>query len=289
MKIFTIDLYDRFGLKKTESGGYLTAYIADDVLDDHPARKRPAMLVIPGGGYSFVSPREAEPIALSFLSKGFNSFVLDYTVRKPFPTELIEADLAMAYIRKYSDELSVQTDKIACVGFSAGGHLAACLSTIPTEKAVTEYFESNGIFVGEDKERLFRPNAAVLSYPVITMDSAYTHAGTAEIVTGGDNGLIAALSMEKRVTASNPPTFIWHTADDDCVPVMNSLRFAAALSDHGVPFSLRIYKNGPHGLSLCNDLVSEKPYEASGDIANWHTEAHEFLKSFGFDLYEKRS
>ncbi len=284
MKIQKIDLYsiyslDRLGL----GGGYLTQIIADETAKslDKP-RKRPAVLVIAGGGYTKVSPREAEPIAFEFLAKGYNAFILDYSVNVQYPNALVEACLAMSYIRDNADQLNVISDKVVAIGFSAGGHLTASLSIIPDEKEVVERLSKNKKFNAKTLAKSVRPNAQILCYPVITGDKTYSHKGSFEVLTCGDNGLIDRLSLEKRVNSSTPPTFIWHTATDQSVPVCNSLILAKALSDNKIPVYLHIFPQGPHGVSLGNEVVTNKPYELSTGVTRWIDECFEFLRDLGF-------
>ena len=204
------------------------------LIDNYPAididRKRPAVLILPGGGYTVTSDREAEPVALAFLEKGYNAFVLKYSTNSEakYPLQLNEATEALKYIRANSKEFNTNPCKIAVVGFSAGGHLAACLSNISDEK----------------------PNAAVLCYPVIT-SGEFAHRGSIEAL--GDN-----ISVEDYVTEQTPPTFIWHTYEDASVPVENALIMANALRKNKIPLEMHIFQNGPHGLSLCNEQTARK-------------------------------
>ena len=284
MKIVKTDLYEYFGIRKDRGlNGELVSYIAEDYVKK--GALRPAVLIMPGGGYTHLSPREAEPVAFRFLSAGFNAFVLYYTVDKPFPTQLVEADLAMLYLRDNAEELGVKKDKIACLGFSAGGHLAATLGTIPCGYGVKgeKIVEKAARLSGEGLKKLFRPDALVLCYPVILTDHR-SHRGSVDVVTGGDNGLIEALSLEKRVDRDTPPTFIWHTADDNAVPAINSIEFAKKLAEKGVKYSLRIYAKGVHGVSLCDEQSSAEKYEVSPDVCRWSDEAVEFLRFSGFTI-----
>ena len=132
MKVFTINLYDYFGFEKPQnSAGNLTAYIPNRAKEYGENRLRPAMLVIPGGAYAYCSAREAEPVALKYLTYGYCTFVLDYSP-SPFqyPTQHREAGMAMAYIRKEAENLGIRVDNVCAIGFSAGGHLCGCLATM---------------------------------------------------------------------------------------------------------------------------------------------------------------
>ena len=205
-------------------------------------QKRPCLLICPGGGYGFCSEREAEPIALHFLPEGFNVFVLWYSVApNRFPTQLCEVAAVMELIYENTDNWNCDTNKIAIMGFSAGGHLAAHYSTMFDCSEVRETFKSSKC-----------PNASVLCYPVITADFACTHQGSIINLLGHkpeNQEETDYFSCNKQVKESTPPAFIWHTAEDGAVPVVNSLLYANALADKNIPFELHIYPHGGHGLS----------------------------------------
>lgn len=207
--------------------------------------KRPCLLICPGGGYGMCSQRESEVIGLHFLPEGFNVFVLTYSVApNRFPTQIREVAAAMELIYANAQEWNCDTEKIAIMGFSAGGHLAAHYSTMFDCKEVREVFpESKSV------------NASVLCYPVISGDFSFTHQGSILNLLGREPENKAEedyFSCERNVKSSTPPAFIWHTAEDGCVPVKNSLVYASALAEHNVPVELHIYPFGGHGLSTCD-------------------------------------
>lgn len=223
--------------------------------------KRPCMVVCPGGGYGMCSQREAEPIALNFLNEGYNVFVITYSTQPHrFPTQLREVAALMELIHSNADEWNCDTSKIAIIGFSAGGHLAAHYSTMYNCKEVREVFpESKSV------------NATILSYPVITSDSSCSHRGSFENLLGyypeGDEANY--YSCECNVTSETPPAFLWHTAEDTCVPVENSLMYASALSKNNVPFELHIYPFGQHGLSTCDSQTCDALDEKTAHANDW--------------------
>ncbi len=242
MKVETIDLYSYFNIPRPDGGaGYLTKYLLAPIYD---GRFRPAMMVIGGGGYRYVSEREKEPIAMKYLNEGFNAFVLEYSVAPVvYLASLIEACMAMIYIRENAKEMGVDNDHVSAIGFSAGGHLLGCLSTM--------YLDSEVVSVlGEKRAKLARPDASIYSYPVVTA-FLHPHIGSFINLTGGKEELYEKLCIEKRVTKSSPPAFIWTTVNDNCVPSENSLDLALAYKKAGVPFELHIFEDGPHGLSIC--------------------------------------
>lgn len=253
-----IDLYDYFKLPRGDrKGGYLTAY-ARSRNPEIKEKIRPAMLVVPGGGYEIVSDREGEPIAIRFVEQGYSAFVLNYTVRVPYPVPLIEAAMAAAYIRKEREKYFVDPEKVGVIGFSAGGHLAGMLATLYGEEPVLSALKGDAALV--------RPDAAVLSYAVLTTGEK-THEGTARNISGGDMRLRAALSIPDRVRKDNPPMFLWHTATDSAVPVENTFEMAKACAKAGVPYEVHVFEKGPHGISCADAETSDGEGQANCDSA----------------------
>ncbi len=224
----------------------LTAYLLDQSNELSNAAARPAILVLPGGGYFFCSDREAEPIALAYAAEGYHAFVLRYTVGEKgiFPKVLEDADAAMAFILENADAFGVDPAKIAAIGFSAGGHLAAMLGTSGKH----------------------RPSALILGYPCIL-------ASMGELIKK------ALPSADRHVDGKTPPTFLFSTADDALVPIENTLAFAAALNRSGIPFEAHIFEHGQHGLSLSKPLTSDgKRSLVEPRFAAWFPMSVEWLK-----------
>lgn len=205
-------------------------------------KRRPAIVVFPGGGYMFTSDREAEPIASAYYAAGYNCFVLRYTCgeKAAIANPLYDAAAAIAHVRMNAAEYCVDPDRISVIGFSAGGHLAAFIST---QWHRADIAEKLGI-----ANELCKPNAALLGYPVIT-----GHKGCFDALLGQDRdeALTATAKLDNHVDERTCPCFIWATATDDVVPVANSLAFAKALTDKGIGCELHIFPKGGHGLSRC--------------------------------------
>lgn len=268
-----IDLYEYFKLPRPENGaGYLTAVIHDQSAEYCSLCVRPAMLVIGGGGYSYVSAREKEPIALKFADAGYNSFILEYSCAPvTFPAQLIEGCMATAYIRENSEKYHIDPDKVAAVGFSAGGH---CLGLLAFMYDAEEVKAALG-----EKYKLAKLNAAIFAYAVITSGEK-AHRGSIDNVSGGDEILKERLSLENRVTPAAPPAFIWCTENDEGVPSENSLYLALAYRKCGVPYELHVFENGTHGLSLATEEVGS-PNPA---VAKWVKLALTWLANRGFKI-----
>lgn len=243
----------------------LTAYLHDASTELSNLSVRPAVLVLPGGGYAGTSDREADPIALSFLAHGFHAFVLRYSVLPfaAFPNSLCDASRAMALIREHAAAWHLAPNKIAVCGFSAGGHLTASLGTLWNDPDVVR---QAGIQPGANQ-----PNALILGYPVITA-GPHAHTGSIQNLAAGRpiESLRAKLSCERNVGPHTPPSFIFHTYMDQVVPVENTLLFASALAQADVPFELHIFPNGVHGLALSNPLTSNGLAQMTDpDVAQW--------------------
>ncbi len=243
-KVINIDVdYKAMGVEPSPRQTTLTTYILDERnIKISLLKKRPAVIVCPGGGYEFTSEREAEPIALHYCAAGFHSFVLEYSVAPSgFPAAVCELSKAIAYVKSIADENNIDKDRIFVIGFSAGGHLTASLGVHCSHPEVLKHA---GIKEGENK-----PAGLILSYPVITGEEGRTHQGTIDNFSASRDDIRELSWLEKHVTPETPPCFIWHTRTDQAVPVISSLRFAGALEANNVDFELHIYPTGEHGLS----------------------------------------
>ena len=269
-----IDLYEYFRTERTEEiKGFLHAYRHGD-MTEMPKRRRPALLLFPGGSYLHVAERESEPPALWYFGKGFDVFILEYdTAPLHYPTQIVQAGMAMLYLRREGKALNLK-DKIAALGFSAGGHLCGCISFLWDDPALSDRF-------GNECEKI-RPDAAVLSYPVVTSDKEYiSHRGSFDNFCG-DAVSPQKYSLENKVRSSAPPCFLWANAEDACVPVENSLLLYEALISSGVSAEIHIFEKGGHGWSLCNEEVLKGITPAVKHARRWVQMSVEFLRGHGF-------
>lgn len=248
----------------------LHAYIPDVV--ELVTALRPSIVICPGGGYCFRSDREAEPIALVFAAKGFNCFVVEYHVAPAVhPDPLFDVAHAVAWVRKHAAECCGNPDAIAVMGFSAGGHAACHLGVRWHEE---ELMASFGLTPAQAK-----PNAMVLCYAVIN-GGKYAHRGSFKNLTGTDDLAVhTQFSLDEKVTANTPPTFLWHTWEDGAVPVENTFLMATALRRCGVQGEVHVFPKGGHGLSLANPLTSDSPAQNIPECAQWPEMAARFLRT----------
>ena len=219
MRIDCFELYQETGLERPQgAAAELTCYLPQEAeLWGVKKRLRPAVLILPGGGYEYCSAREAEPVALQFTARGWAAYVLVYSCAPHiFPTALREAAAAMRFIRDNAEKNGIDPHMVAAIGFSAGGHLCGTLGTLFDAPEVADIA----------KPALIRPDALGLCYPV-ALSRGRTHAGSMENVSGGDKELADRLSIEKLVRPDMCPVFLWHTRDDGSVPCRGSLLVAA--------------------------------------------------------------
>jgi acetyl esterase/lipase len=228
----------------------LTTYILD-TSPEMAMKKRPLMLICPGGGYEYTSDREAESFALQFMAFGYHAAVLCYSCAPVrYPQALLELASSITLLRGNAQEWNIEEEQIFLVGSSAGGHLVASYGNFWNGDVIAK-----GIGLeGPDKEVL-RPFGMILCYPVIT-SGKYAHRGSFENLLGERyDELLALMSLEDQVNADTPQAFVWHTFEDDCVPMENSLLFVGAMKAANIPVEFHLFPAGGHGLALANALT----------------------------------
>jgi acetyl esterase/lipase len=250
MRKFKVEIWDKNEYDYPASYGF-TPFIKGYLHEDQSEVSRGVMLVVPSGGYCMCMPHEGEPVAREFYDKGFDIYVLAYTTDITFSCPLKDQPLkdisrAVRFIRRTRKDAGISDEKLVVCGFSAGAHVCATLAV--------HYKDV------KDKDPVLRrlsnrPDAVILSYPVITMGKN-THKESREALLGKspDREDIDYYSAEKHVDMNTPPCFIWQTATDDMVPVKNSYLMAQALMDRGIPFAHYVFPFGMHGLSIGREI-----------------------------------
>ncbi len=211
-----------------------------------------AVVILPGGGYTGRAAHEGEGYARLFDTFGMDAFVVNYRVSpNRFPLPLLDARRAIRFVRSKAEELDIAKDKILIMGSSAGGHLAALTSTYLAP------IDGEGVDMIDNED--FLPNAQILCYPVISCDESVSHAGSYKNLLGERYDEREKFSPDLLASEKTPTAFIWHTANDAAVNVINSYRYATALRMNNIPHEVHVFPDGPHGLGLAysNPHVAE--------------------------------
>ena len=233
--------------------------------------KSKAIVVVPGGGYGFVSLREGDPVCISYMKENFVTIKLNYTINKKYPTPMLELACVIDYIRNNADKYYIDKDKIGIIGFSAGGHLVTSYGYL--------YKNSDFIKYIPYLKNNLKPNCIIASYPVITMKE-HTHFGTKNIITNNEDDLIKLLSVEDNIDSSYPPTFVWTTLEDTCVPYVNSLLYIDALKENNVYCESFIYPHLDHGLSVITPMIYDLEIlknEHMQEVSKWFNKSVDFI------------
>ncbi len=244
----------------------------EPVLEFYPAVKKTSnatVVIFPGGGYHFRAPHEGQGYAEYFNTLGMNAFVCEYRVAPhTHPLPLLDARRAVQFVRYNAEKFGIDPNKIGVMGSSAGGHLAATVSTV---------FDSfdDVLTVKDEIDKIdFVPDFQILCYPVIAL-SGFGHVGSKNNLLGDENkdneALIESLCPQKRVSEKTPKAFIWHTFDDPVVNINNSLSYASALKEYSIDCELHVFPNGPHGLGLALN---------NNSVGQWSVLLRNWLKHF---------
>lgn len=242
----------------------LKGYVLDNYDNVDPDRKRPAIIICPGGGFDHLSPREGEPVAVRMLSHGFQACILEYSLDPArFPVAVSELAAAVKYLRQHAQSLHIASDAIWVAGMSAGGHVAASLGVYWHNPLLND--------LGFDPQQI-QPNGLLLGYPVIT-SGQFAHRYSINSLLGDDSNnpqALKSVSLEEQVSKFTPPTFLWSTADDQSVPCENAILFANAMKAHHRPFQLHVFPSGRHGSSLgtAETALPDGKYRAAS-IVSW--------------------
>lgn len=223
------------------------------------------VVIFPGGGYYVRAEHEGKGYAQYLNSIGMDAFVVQYRVHpNVFPTELADARRSIKWVRANAEKFGINPNKICVMGSSAGGHLAAMVSTYDGEIEGEINFENND----EIDKMSYKPNYQILCYPVVNIsDLSITHTGSVTGLLGEQLQWAAYLDPALIANENTPPAFIWHTSDDNAVNVSNSLKYGEKLRACHIPFEMHIFPNGPHGMGLAegNEYVSQW----SGMLKSW--------------------
>ncbi|MDD3367644.1 MAG: alpha/beta hydrolase [Lachnospiraceae bacterium] len=240
----TIPLHQPDSLSKACAITYLLDHSEQSYL-----KKRPVIVICPGGGYEHLSPRESEPIALQFNAMGYHAILVNYSLAPiTYPTQLYEVASVVKMIYEHGEEWHIDTSKIILTGFSAGGHLAGDFCMNWSKPFLSEALQT--------ESSLLKPAGMILSYPVVSTGPNAHQGSFLNLLGNRYEELKSDVSLEHLVNKDTPPAFIWHTFTDQSVPVENSLLLVDALRKCNISTEFHIFPQGRHGLALANELTA---------------------------------
>ena len=251
----------------------LEGYILDCKIPFGQDTERPAVVVLPGGGYVYCSDAEAEPVALSYTASGFHAFILRYSVGRNAAgfTPLKQVDWVIGLLRENASRWHIDPNKILVCGFSAGGHLALASGVMGSNK----------------------PNGMILGYPVASAPCWPGMDFMLKLLTGKDSVNQAdakEFDLIPKITKESPPVFLMATAEDALTPY-GCLPIAKRYSDLGLGYELHIFQYGPHGYSLATEtsaMGSSQKLDAS--FAHWQKLSVDWIfKTFGKPVFEDKN
>ena len=235
-----------------------------------------AVIICPGGAYMRTTEREGKPIARALNKMGLSAFVLHYDVENPplFTKPLNQLAWAIEHVRDNYIKYNVNPEKIAVMGFSAGGHLAASLGV---------HWHNPDFFGGKREPEIYKPNALILCYAVLSGGSFRHNRSFYNLVLDSGYDIFHEYSLEDKISDKTPPTFLWHTADDNSVLVENTLLFALNLSKYKIPYEMHIYPHGVHGVSLATKETSVNKEQLNPYVSTWIERLEEWIRNYLFD------
>ena len=288
---------------REDGSSYVDCHLFEPQFATGIKRKRPALIILPGGAYLYKSHREGDPVAARFAGMGYHTFVFQYATywkekyedpsediqlvpEAHWPEQLLDLMKLIRLIREHADEWYVEADQIYLMGFSAGAHIAGAEAVSGNDP---KYLELAGI---EDPESV-RPDGAVLCYPMLDAELVrwrtsipedfrlqaqylmYGVFGTLE----PDESLYQELDLTRHVTKDICPVFIWHTFEDQTTSALASTRFIEKLIENKVRCEFHMFETGGHGMSLCDETTARSDAEILPADAIWPQMADVFLKN----------
>ena len=243
----------------------LEGYILDCEITLGQKTDRPAIVICPGGGYLYCSPREAEPVALAYAARGVHAFILRYSTGRAIKdfAPLKQVDWVIGYLREHAEEWHIDSQRILTCGFSAGGHLALAAGVMAEN----------------------RPNGMILSYPVVAFPNIPRMNFMLQLVTGKEETTdedAAQMDLLSKIDKNSPPVFLVATAED-ALTAFGTLPVAQKYSQLQLNYELHIFQHGPHGYSLATDTTADGSSRVlNPDYAHWLDMSMSWLnKTFG--------
>jgi acetyl esterase/lipase len=255
----------------------MQTYILNLSMNGQTLPKRPAIIILPGGAFTWLSETEAEPVALTFAKEGFHTFVLNYSIgdHSVFPNPLDDVSKAIWELRRNANEWGIHENHIAVMGFSAGACVAAMSAT---------QWNTSGLAkrLGIPEEGI-KPNAAVIGYGASLLSTIFDNDDGKDLIVPEPGRITADRTPEVDVVnyvgPHTPPIFFWHNRYDKYVPVINPILMGEAMSKHKLPFEMHIFQSGIHGMSVCNCLSDPSGEKNDKSVGLWVTLCTMWLKN----------
>ncbi len=283
-------IYATIPLQEGITKATITIYVPESCYGNENRGGRPAVILCPGGAYMGITEKEAEPVALRFLSEGFCAFVLRYSIGAElarFPSPFIDAAAAVRMVRENAEHWGIHPDKIGICGFSTGGQVATVLAATWREDYFVRALMRDSIW--------YRPNALLLGYPLLDFDRfllrnqgkspeqdtllqmlTQTTLGTAQ----PEKSMLEEWNVANRVSPDMPPTFLWTTAEDQLISPEDYEDFLRALTKHCIPHEFHVFEKGSHGVSLGDRTVgySDEEIKGLGNTPEWAERAIHWVR-----------
>ncbi len=291
-------------LIREDGSSVLYSYILDSEVSYKKYKKRPAIVICPGGSYLFCATKEGEPVASRFLGMGYNVFVLRYITyfknrisninEKPlinknskYPEQVLDLMRVIRMIKNNSEQWGIDKENIFTMGFSAGGHIVALLGNNWDDDGFLEAIEER------DKE-ICKPKGTILCYPMIhgnllknyNIDDApesikYQLPYIKKAIFGTndvDNKMLEKVNVINSIRKDMPPTFIWHTSEDNITFAKDSVLYAMKMLELNIPCEVHIFERGHHGMALCDEVSSSLPSDINNENKIWPILANNWMK-----------
>ncbi|EPC4574847.1 TPA: alpha/beta hydrolase [Klebsiella variicola subsp. variicola] len=288
---------------KINDTSYFTTYLLESKISMNTYKKRPALIVCPGGAYLFKATKEGESVAIEFLSRGYNTFILNYSTLFPdresfemrsgensdilYPKQVIELLEVINIVKKNSDEWGIDKDKIFILGFSAGGHVAGSVAVHWNNNAMLQYLT----FIPENEE--LKPSGVILCYPMLNGDIlkyiqtderkeiSNQHSYIKKVIGGLENSQdhkMHGLDLSQFITSETPPIFLWHTTEDRITRAEDTTLFVSRLLKEGVPCEYHLFMKGKHGMGLCNSVAAKNSSDINESCSYWINLADNWMR-----------
>lgn len=282
------------------SGAYFETYIMNSEINYQEYRKRPAIIIAPGGAYAIHATKEGEPVAIQFMQMGYQTFVLKYSVgsdrahpekgilkNAKYPLQVVEMLETIHIVKQNAEAWNIDENNIFLMGFSAGGHVCASCGVRWNDEEIVKQLS----FVPKKDE--LKVHGIVLGYPLLAPNSKeYMEMHNVEGVkkvqeimdyvmyqtNNPTKEQIQKLNLLNYISKDSIPTFIWHSIDDPVVDSRNSTKFISRLLECGVKAEYHLFGHGEHGKALENTLTHMKDNEIDVHLQKWITLADNWMK-----------